>query len=67
MSSSSASDPRSAKQLKWANKINARKAVIIGTEEMARAEAKVRDMDSGKQEDLPLRAEDLERHLADEA
>ena len=55
------------KQLKWANKINARKAIIIGTEEMARAEAKVRDMDSGKQEDLPLRAEDLERHLADEA
>lgn len=42
------------KQLKWANKINARLAVIIGSDEVAREVATVRDMDAGAQEDVPM-------------
>ena len=51
------------KQLKWANKINARWAVIIGSDELAKEVATVRDMDAGAQEEvLPLAM--LEEHLA---
>jgi histidyl-tRNA synthetase len=50
------------KQLKWANKINARWAVIIGSEELAKEVATVRDMDAGAQEVVPLAM--LEEHLA---
>jgi histidyl-tRNA synthetase len=42
------------KQLKWANRINARIAVIIGSEELAREQAIVRDMDTGTQQSVPL-------------
>jgi histidyl-tRNA synthetase len=42
------------KQLKWANKINARWAVIIGSDELARGMATIRDMDAGAQEEVPL-------------
>ncbi len=50
------------KQLKWANKINARWAVIIGSEELARGMATIRDMDAGAQEEVPLAM--LEERLA---
>jgi histidyl-tRNA synthetase len=50
------------KQLKWANKINARWAVIIGSDEVAKEVATVRDMDAGAQEEVPLAM--LEEHLA---
>lgn len=53
------------KQMKWANKIGARLAVIVGTEELARAVATVRDMDAGAQEEVPL--ELLETRLAQTA
>lgn len=42
------------KQLKWANRINARLAVIVGTDEVARDVAMVRDMDAGSQEEVSL-------------
>jgi histidyl-tRNA synthetase len=50
------------KRMKRANKINARAAVILGEDELARAVAIVRDMDSGDQAEAPL--ESLEDHLA---
>lgn len=50
------------KQLKWANKINARWAVIIGSDELARGMATIRDMDAGAQEEAPLAM--LEERLA---
>jgi histidyl-tRNA synthetase len=50
------------KQLKWANKINARWAVIIGSDELAKEVATVRDMDAGAQEEVPLAM--LEERLA---
>lgn len=50
------------KQLKWANKINARWAVIIGSDELARGMATIRDMDAGAQEEVPLAM--LEERLA---
>lgn len=42
------------KQLKWANRIGARLAVIVGTDEVAREVATVRDMDAGAQEEVSL-------------
>lgn len=42
------------KRMKWANRINARAAVILGSDELARKVATVRDMDSGAQADVPL-------------
>jgi histidyl-tRNA synthetase len=53
------------KQLKWANKINARLAVIVGSDELARGVASVRDMDAGAQEEVSLA--DLEERLAPRA
>ena len=53
------------KQMKWANRIGARLAVIVGTEEVARAVATVRDMDAGAQEEVSL--ERLEERLAQTA
>ncbi|MBK8176212.1 MAG: histidine--tRNA ligase [Rhodospirillales bacterium] len=50
------------KQMKWANKINARLAVIVGSDEVARAVAAVRDMDAGAQEEVSLTR--LEERLA---
>ena len=50
------------KRMKRANKINARAAVILGDDELARAVATVRDMDSGDQAEAPLAS--LEDHLA---
>ncbi|MFZ1413129.1 MAG: histidine--tRNA ligase [Defluviicoccus sp.] len=44
------------KRMKWANRINARAAVILGSDELARQMATVRDMDSGAQEDVALAA-----------
>jgi histidyl-tRNA synthetase len=40
--------------MKWATKINARAAVILGEDELAAGEAMVRDLDHGKQERVPL-------------
>ena len=42
------------KRMKWANRINARAAVILGSDELARKVATVRDMDSGAQADVPV-------------
>lgn len=50
------------KQMKWANRIGARLAVIVGTDEIARAVATVRDMDAGAQEEVSLDL--LEERLA---
>jgi histidyl-tRNA synthetase len=45
-----------AKRLKRANRINARSAVIVGDDELAKGVATVRDLDSGAQETVPLTA-----------
>jgi histidyl-tRNA synthetase len=50
------------KQMKWANKINARLAVIVGSDELSRQAATVRDMDAGAQEEVSLAM--LEERLA---
>ncbi|QNT69447.1 histidine--tRNA ligase [Defluviicoccus vanus] len=50
------------KQMKWTNRVNARRAVIIGSEELARHVATVRDMDTGTQEEVSLAY--LDEHLA---
>jgi len=42
------------KRMKRANKVNARAAVLIGSDELARNAATVRDLDSGEQEEVPL-------------
>ncbi len=42
------------KRMKWANRISARVCVILGSDELARQVATVRDMDSGAQEDVAL-------------
>ncbi|MGE5441776.1 MAG: histidine--tRNA ligase [Bacteroidota bacterium] len=50
------------KQMKWADKINARLAVIVGSDELSREVATVRDMDAGAQEEVSLAM--LEERLA---
>ncbi len=50
------------KRLARANKANARAAVILGEDELARQAATVRDLDSGEQEEVPL--SELEVRLA---
>ncbi len=50
------------KRLKRANKINACAAVLLGEDELARGQARVRDLDSGDQTDVAL--DGLEAHLA---
>ncbi len=44
------------KRMKRANKLAARAAVIIGTDELARDAVTLRDLDSGEQEEVPLAA-----------
>jgi histidyl-tRNA synthetase len=39
--------------MKWANRIGACLAVILGSDEIARGVATVRDMDTGAQEEVP--------------
>lgn len=41
-------------QMKYANKINAKKTVIIGSEELADNRAKVKDMETGEQTEVAL-------------
>jgi len=53
------------KQMKWANRIGARLAVILGSDEVARSVAAVRDMDAGAQEEVSL--DRLEERLAETA
>ena len=50
------------KRMKRANKVNARAAVILGEDELARQVATVRDMDSGEQVEVPL--DKVADHLA---
>jgi histidyl-tRNA synthetase len=45
-----------ARRMKRANKIGARAAVILGEDELARAAATLRDLDSGEQIEVPLGA-----------
>lgn len=42
------------KRLARANKLNARAAIILGEEELARQAVAVRDLDTGEQEEVPL-------------
>jgi histidyl-tRNA synthetase len=42
------------KRLKRANKLNARAAVILGEDELAKGAATIRDLDTGAQEEAPL-------------
>ena len=46
------------RRMSRANKINARAAVIIGDDELARNSATLRDLDSGEKERVPLEALD---------
>lgn len=50
------------KRMKHANKVNARAAVLLGEDELARQAATIRDMESGEQTEVPLAA--IEDHLA---
>jgi histidyl-tRNA synthetase len=50
------------KRLKRANKLNARAAIILGADELAKGAATLRDLDSGVQEEVPLAA--LEERLS---
>lgn len=43
-----------SRRMKRANKLNARAAVFLGEDELARGAAKVRDLDSGEEADAPL-------------
>ncbi|HEY4136271.1 MAG TPA: histidine--tRNA ligase [Alphaproteobacteria bacterium] len=43
-----------SKRMKRANKLNARFAVILGDDELARGAATLRDLDSGEQSEVPL-------------
>ncbi len=43
-----------SRRMKRANKLNARAAVFLGEDELARGAAKVRDLDSGDEVDIPL-------------
>ncbi|MFO1152496.1 MAG: histidine--tRNA ligase [Rhodospirillales bacterium] len=52
------------KQMKWANRIGARVAVIVGSDEVARNVAAVRDMDSGAQEEVTLDGTAIEDRVA---
>ncbi len=52
------------KQMKWANREDARIAVIVGSDEAARNVAAVRDMDSGAQEEVALNGTAIEDRLA---
>ncbi|MHA1112918.1 MAG: His/Gly/Thr/Pro-type tRNA ligase C-terminal domain-containing protein, partial [Alphaproteobacteria bacterium] len=54
-----------SKRLKRANKLNARIAVILGEDEIARGVATLRDLDSGDQSEAPL--DTLEARLAEPA
>ncbi len=42
------------KRMSRANKLNARAAVILGEDELAKGTATVRDMDSGEEAEVPL-------------
>jgi histidyl-tRNA synthetase len=42
------------KRMKRANKLNARVAVILGENELAKNVAALRDLDSGEQREVPL-------------
>ncbi|MFO1118915.1 MAG: histidine--tRNA ligase [Rhodospirillales bacterium] len=53
------------KQMKWANRIGARLAVILGSDEVARQVASLRDMDVGAQEEVSL--DRIEERLAETA
>ncbi len=44
------------KRLKAANRVNARAAILIGEDELKRAAATVRDLDTGEQAEVPLAA-----------
>jgi histidyl-tRNA synthetase len=50
--------------MKWANRIDARIAVIVGSDEAARNVAAIRDMDSGVQEEVSLDGTAIEDRLA---
>jgi histidyl-tRNA synthetase len=44
------------KRMKRANKVSARAAILLGEDELAQNAATVRDLESGKQELVPLNA-----------
>lgn len=50
-------------QLKYANKKNSKYIIIIGDDELKNKEAKIKEMDSGKEENIKLELEEIKKHL----
>ena len=50
-------------QLKYADKKNSKYIIIIGDDELKNREAKIKEMDSGKEENIKLEAEEIKKYL----
>lgn len=50
-------------QLKYADKKNSKYIIIIGDDELKNREAKIKEMDSGKEENIKLEVEDIKKYL----
>lgn len=50
-------------QLKYANKKNSKYIIIIGDDELKNKEAKIKEMDSGKEENIKLELEEIKKYL----
>ncbi|MCI8486593.1 MAG: histidine--tRNA ligase [Clostridia bacterium] len=50
-------------QLKYADKKNSKYLIIIGDDELKNREAKIKEMDSGKEENIRLELEDIKKYL----
>lgn len=50
-------------QLKYADKKNSKYIIIIGDDELKNREAKIKEMDSGKEENIELEVEEIKKYL----
>ncbi|MBO5004683.1 MAG: histidine--tRNA ligase [Clostridia bacterium] len=50
-------------QLKYADKKNSKYIIIIGDDELKNKEAKIKEMDSGKEENIKLEVEEIKKYL----
>ena len=50
-------------QLKYADKKNSKYIIIIGDDELKNREAKIKEMDSGKEENIKLEVEEIQKYL----
>lgn len=50
-------------QLKYADKKNSKYIIIIGDDELKNREAKIKEMDSGKEENIKLEVEEIKKYL----